>query len=206
MILTNFTYKFKTTRILGNTVASFSSSFKLDFNFSAESSDDELEDALSNIRRLFSVGLNNSVVFSYTSKIGNSLIFSSDKIDNLPIGLWDEPSDPVLAIAILSKIKALSNGAIIPRTAIITSDNEEMCENIITIDELEHIPSMQDLFGEHAPSPDAWWARNDGSTFDVAIPPDYKGTIPFVGFALETSKSNTTPTTKRHTLTVKTRK
>lgn len=165
-------FKFKSIRILENSLLSSVSSVKAEIISSDDATDIDIKTVLDKIHFWFDSIVGQSVMFERDNEFAINLMFTElgiARTDNIPMVLPAIPSDDVLARILHAKMNALGNGKVMFGMLEINSDNDFT----ITFTGFgeDELPDMETWIGERSYYDQPWWSRNDGSTLDI-IPED----------------------------------
>lgn len=165
-------FKFKSIRIVENTLTSSFSKMKAEIITSDEATDADIKTVLDKIHFWFDSIVGNGIMFERDNEFALNLLFTElgiARTDNIPIVMPAIPSDDVLARILHAKLNALGNEKVFFGMLEITSDNDFTIT--FTGDGESELPDMSEWIGERSYFEKPWWARNDGTTLDV-IPED----------------------------------
>jgi len=168
-------FKFKTIRIVGNTITSHNSSIKAEMLVDDDASDQDVMIALEKIHFWFDQIVPLSVLFCRDNEFAFNVMFGADgtlQSANFPMAIPEEPTDDYLALVFHSKLNALAGDSLAFGMIEIQSDTREQLTCTFTGYGELFLPDMDEWVGERAFHSKPWWARNDGSTLDIVPPED----------------------------------
>lgn len=163
-------FKFKTIRIVDNIFTSHVNTLKAEIVMDEGATEKEINLALEKIHFWFDQILSNSILFDRDNEYAMTVFFDENGVPrtaNVPVILPCEPTDDNVVRILHSKLNAFGNEKVVFGMMEITSDTREQLTCTFTGDGAFELPAMEDWVGERAYHEYPWWARNDGSTFDV---------------------------------------
>lgn len=192
--------KFRSTRIIGDTVYPTNFTLKADVwldmeELSQEDKDFHLNLTLIKIDFFFRNIVDNSVMLSSSNSWASDTFFKDGKpvIDNNIISCPSEPSDDHLAMLFQSKMTSLSKEYVVFGGIKLTSDNSRGLSFTFVGDGANTLPDIVEWVGEVSYFEEPWWMRDDASTYDI-IPtedadltqkPDFAFDLDFLGQSLK---------------------
>lgn len=161
---TSYTSNFRLIRLLGSELVPSDCEVTAHLQMNDTADDNLQENILKSIQLWFDGFLENSVAYCPTTDIDTTMI---EKISNNIILTADEPNDYHLCVLLHSKLNAMGRGAVTVTKTEFSSDAGQgfKCSFSSNVD--DWLPSNQEWMGDKTFFDKPWWARSDGSTFDV---------------------------------------
>jgi hypothetical protein len=164
------TFKFKSLRVIDNVLSSHMHSLKTEVHVKQSCTEQQLSVALEKIHFWFDHIVSSAIMFNRDNGFALDMMFDDEgrqKTGNFPMVMPEDPSEDFLAVIFQSKLNALGGGQVMFSFVEISSDTRENLSCGFAGHAEMYLPSMVEWIGERAFHAQPWWARNDGSTFDV---------------------------------------
>lgn len=164
----------KATRVIDDQL--YPCTLDVSFEIDDEDADDtEFEIFISKAKLWFEQIVNHSVMFGITEDDSVRMLFGEDgefRVSNRLFACPSTPSDQLLSVLFLAKLRAMATDGLDIHTVSIHSDNAYNLTMTAAGDTEGNLPTARELFG-----PDVllyfeemWWDRADASIFDAPVP------------------------------------
>lgn len=162
----------------------------------AEEADLEIKIGIAKIRYWLSNYVNNCVMFDVGNEWAMRAIFDEDDqcdISNNIMMLPWAPQDDLIAEVLHSKLNALGGDELKFGIIELSSNDDMGLSYMFTGDGEGNLPPIQDWVGDVSFYDKPWWARDDGSTFDLMPGADADLSVkPFDSLSLDFIRTNMT--------------
>jgi hypothetical protein len=172
--------EFKAIKVVGSKLVP--TTWKLNAEVLYEDSDEEdkqgdleIKIGIAKIRYWLTNYVNNCVMFDVGNEWAMRAIFNADDqcdiTNNIMMLPWD-PQDDLIAEILHSKFNALAGPYLQFGIIELSSDDDLGLSYMFTGDGEGNLPEVSEWIGDHTFYDKPWWARDDGSTFDLMPNPD----------------------------------